>query len=98
MIKNREYFEIYEGFVSGELAARLFQRASIIALPYISASTSGVLMTAYLFGKPVIAKKFISTSVIVNRIDAGEDIKDVADDYDLDTQDIDDAIIYERAA
>jgi len=50
------------------------------------------------FGKPVIVRKFISTSVIVNRIDAGEDIKDVADDYDLDTQDINDAIIYERAA
>jgi uncharacterized protein (DUF433 family) len=50
------------------------------------------------FGKPVIVKKFISTSVIVNRIDAGEDIKNVADDYDLDTQDINDAILYERAA
>lgn len=50
------------------------------------------------FGKPVITNRNISTSVIVNRIDNGEDIKEVADDYDLDVEDIRDAILYERAA
>ena len=50
------------------------------------------------FGKPVVARKNISTSIITDRVDAGEDIQDVAFDYDLDPQDIEDAIIYERAA
>ena len=31
------------------------ERASVVALPYLSASQSGVIPTAYAFGKPVIA-------------------------------------------
>ena len=50
------------------------------------------------FGKPVVARRHISTCVIVDRIDAGEAIQDVADDYGLDLQDVNDAILYERAA
>jgi len=68
----------------------------------LSDSTKGkksiVIDPAISFGKPVIAKKNISTLVIANRIDAGELMEDVADDYDLDPQDIKDAIIYEKAA
>lgn len=48
-------FEIHEGFVSGEQLAATFQRASIVALPYLTASTSGILMTAMAFGKAVVA-------------------------------------------
>ncbi|MBN2418891.1 MAG: DUF433 domain-containing protein [Deltaproteobacteria bacterium] len=61
-------------------------KKSIVINPFVS------------FGKPTVANRNISTYVIVNRIDAGEDINDVADDYDLDIQDVEDAIIYERAA
>jgi glycosyltransferase involved in cell wall biosynthesis len=55
MIEDASKFEIYDGFASGEELAILFQRASLVVLPYLSASTSGVLMTAYSFGKPVVA-------------------------------------------
>lgn len=55
MIENPSGFEIHDGFASGEEMAELFQRATLVALPYLSASTSGVLMTAYSFGKPVVA-------------------------------------------
>lgn len=48
-------FEILEGFVTGDQLASIFQRASIVALPYLTASTSGILMTAMAFGKAVVA-------------------------------------------
>lgn len=57
MIKDDSKFEIHEGYASGEEMASLFQRASLVTLPYLSASTSGVLMIAYSFGKPVVATK-----------------------------------------
>ena len=57
MIEDNSKFEIHEGFISGEGTAALFQRTSLVVLPYLSASTSGVLITAYSFGKPVVATK-----------------------------------------
>ena len=34
---------------------RLFQEASLVVVPYVEASQSGVIQTAYAFGKPVVA-------------------------------------------
>ena len=50
------------------------------------------------FGRPVVLKKGISTTVIVERIDAGEQVADLAKDYELDPADIEQAVVYERAA
>lgn len=50
------------------------------------------------FGRPVIASRGISTSAIAERIDAGEVPADLADDYGLSEQDIEEAVLYERAA
>jgi len=50
------------------------------------------------FGRPFIIRKGISTSVLVDRIDAGESTEAVADDYDLDVNEVEMAILYERAA
>lgn len=50
------------------------------------------------FGRPVIIRKGISTSIIVERIDAGESPVAIADDYDLDQHEVELAILYERAA
>lgn len=55
MIQDDSHFEIHEGFVPGDVMATFFQRASLVALPYLSSTSSGVLMTAYAFGKPVVA-------------------------------------------
>jgi len=57
MIVDPDRFEITEGFVSGDRMAELFQRSALIVLPYLTASTSGVLVTAYSFGKPVVASR-----------------------------------------
>jgi uncharacterized protein (DUF433 family) len=50
------------------------------------------------FGRPVVARKAITTSTITERIDAGESIEDVAADYDLVKSEVEQAIFYERAA
>jgi uncharacterized protein (DUF433 family) len=50
------------------------------------------------FGRPVVVRKAITTSIIAERIDAGETVADVATDYDLDRSEIEQAILYERAA
>jgi glycosyltransferase involved in cell wall biosynthesis len=50
-----EHFEIYNEYVSPDKTAFLFQRASIVVLPYIEATQSGVIPVAYSFAKPVVA-------------------------------------------
>jgi uncharacterized protein (DUF433 family) len=50
------------------------------------------------FGRPVVQRKGISTSAIAERIDAGESVQDIAADYDLGPSEIEQAILYERAA
>ena len=50
------------------------------------------------FGRPIVLSKGISTLVIVERIDAGESVDDIAADYDLDATEIEQAVVYERAA
>ncbi len=42
LIDDASKFEITEGYVSAEMMATLFQRAALVVLPYVTASTSGV--------------------------------------------------------
>ncbi|MBX6332873.1 MAG: DUF433 domain-containing protein [Gemmatimonadaceae bacterium] len=69
-------------FVSGELTA---QRPIAID-PNIA------------FGRPVLSRSSISTAAIAERIDAGESIEDVAADYGLEREEVEEAVLYERAA
>ena len=50
------------------------------------------------FGRPVVASRAIRTSMIVGRINAGEDPAIVAEEYRLQPYEIDAAIQYEEAA
>jgi uncharacterized protein (DUF433 family) len=45
-----------------------------------------------------MAKKGITTGVIVERMDAGESVDDLAEDYDLSTEEIMEVVHFERAA
>lgn len=55
MIRNAQHFEIYDYFLDDERLCELFQRASLVVLPYYGPqSQSGVLFTAYAFLKPVV--------------------------------------------
>ena len=55
LIQTPENFEIINEFIPDELVAELFQRASVVVLPYIEGSQTGIIPIAYSFKKPVIA-------------------------------------------
>jgi alpha-maltose-1-phosphate synthase len=57
LIQEPDRFEIHQGFVPGDQMPAFYQRASLVALPYISAGPSGILLDAYGFGKPVVASQ-----------------------------------------
>lgn len=50
------------------------------------------------FGRPVLAGFGVSTRALVDRIDAGEDMTELARDYGLTAVQIRDAVLYEAAA
>jgi uncharacterized protein (DUF433 family) len=50
------------------------------------------------FGRPVIAKRGVTTSAIADRADAGEKPADIAKDYDLEEHEVEEAISFERLA
>ena len=50
------------------------------------------------FGRPVVLKGGVGTETIAERIDAGESINDLAADYDLNPEEIEEAVRYQRAA
>lgn len=57
-----------------------------------------VIDAAIAFGRPIVLRRGISTGVIAERIDAGESVEALAEDYDLQSIDIEQAVLYERAA
>jgi len=63
-----------------------------------SSKMSIVIDARIAFGRPVIARKAVSTLAIAERVDAGESPEDLAEDYGLDISEIEQAVIYERAA
>ena len=71
--------------------------------PFLSAAAPSearpiVIDPRIAFGRPVVQRKGISTSAIAERIDAGETVDDIATDYELGPSEIEQAIVYERAA
>jgi glycosyltransferase involved in cell wall biosynthesis len=54
MMVNRENFIVHNEYIPNNMVAKLFQEASLVALPYINGSQSGVIPMAYAFKKPVV--------------------------------------------
>jgi glycosyltransferase involved in cell wall biosynthesis len=54
MMANRNNFNVHNYHVSYKEGAELFQRCSVVVLPYIDASQSAVVPIAYAFKKPVV--------------------------------------------
>jgi len=50
------------------------------------------------FGKPTIAGKGVTTAALARRYNAGESLADLARDYDVSEEQVNAAILYERAA
>jgi glycosyltransferase involved in cell wall biosynthesis len=55
MMVHPENFIVHNEFISEERTAEYFGRASIVVLPYVEASQSGVIPLAYSAAKPVVA-------------------------------------------
>lgn len=54
MMINKEKFIIHNRYIDYKTGSELFQKCSLVVLPYIEASQSGVIPTAYGFKKPVV--------------------------------------------
>jgi uncharacterized protein (DUF433 family) len=50
------------------------------------------------FGRPIVMSVGVTTQSIADRIDAGEDVDEIAADYGLERRQIEEAVLYERAA
>lgn len=50
------------------------------------------------FGRPIVLRTGVSTWIIAERIDAGETVADLTDDYGLTVEEVEQAVLYERAA
>lgn len=70
--------------------------------PFVSsglANTRPIAITANIaFGRPVLVQSGITTETIAERIDAGESIEELAFDYEVTREQIEEAVLYERSA
>lgn len=57
LMAHPDRFEVHNKFISTALRDELFHRASVVVLPYIEATQSGVIPLAYSFAKPVVATR-----------------------------------------
>lgn len=55
MMIHPDRFIVHNEYITEERATEYFRRASVVALPYVEASTSGVIPLAYSAAKPVVA-------------------------------------------
>jgi glycosyltransferase involved in cell wall biosynthesis len=66
MMTNRDNFIVHNRYIPYKEGAELLQRCSLVVLPYIDASQSGVILTAYGFKKPVVVTDVGSIPEIVD--------------------------------
>lgn len=57
MMQNPDGFIVHNHYIETELQSTLFRQASVVVLPYIEATQSGVIPAAYNFSKPVVATR-----------------------------------------
>jgi uncharacterized protein (DUF433 family) len=50
------------------------------------------------FGRPVIARRGVSVAVLAERFDAGEQLDEIANDYELEVPEVEKALTYAQAA
>ncbi|HYM62634.1 MAG TPA: DUF433 domain-containing protein [Thermoanaerobaculia bacterium] len=108
------YGELIELSASGQLAMRrLFdehlkrvewdeRQFPVRLYPFVSSellSDRPIVIDANVaFGRPIVLRPGITTAAIADRIDAGEKVSELASDYGLTEAEIEQAILYERAA
>jgi glycosyltransferase involved in cell wall biosynthesis len=63
--KNADLFEIHNDYILDSEVAKFFQRASLVVLPYIEGTQTGIIPIAYAFKKPVIVTDIGSIPEVV---------------------------------
>lgn len=66
LIKDQSNIEIINKYIEDDLVAEIFQRASIVVMPYIEGSQSGIIPIAYSFKKPVVVTDVGSIPEVVD--------------------------------
>ena len=105
------YGELVNISLSGQLALKIVfenhlkridwdKKIPIRIYPFINVdnSKSIAIDPSIQFGRPILIRKGILTSVIADRIDAGESVITVAKDYEIYKEEVELAVRYERAA
>lgn len=57
-----------------------------------------VIDPAVRFGRPIVQRVGVSTAVIADRIDAGEELDAIAQDYEITIEELQAAVLFEKAA
>lgn len=57
MMIHPDRFVVHDEFISYRKRSELFQRASVVVLPYVEATQSGVIPVACMHGRPVVATR-----------------------------------------
>jgi glycosyltransferase involved in cell wall biosynthesis len=68
LMDRPDRFIVHNRYISGPERDELFRQASVVVLPYIEATQSGVVPLAYAFGKPVVAS---NTGALSEAVDDG---------------------------
>jgi uncharacterized protein (DUF433 family) len=108
------YGELLNLSASGQLAMRkIFEahlervewgalHSAVRLYPFVLAGSADakpiVIDPRISFGRPVVERAFVSTRSILDRIDAGETADEIARDYEVTVQAIEEAVVFERAA
>jgi glycosyltransferase involved in cell wall biosynthesis len=71
MMVNKEKFIVYNKHIPNEMVVELFQKSSVVVLPYIDASQSGIVPLAYSFKKPVVVSNVGSLPEVVDHNETG---------------------------
>lgn len=64
-LNQKKQFVLLDRYIPNAEVAPLFQKASVVVLPYVEASQSGVIPIAYCLGRPVIATSVGSIPEVV---------------------------------
>ena len=65
LMENNPHFEVHDRYIANDEVADFFNRTAVLVLPYIEASQSGIIATAFAFGKPVVTTDVGSLAEVV---------------------------------
>ena len=57
LLKGSAKVDVIDEYIPNQLLGKLFMEATVVVCPYIDATQSGVVLTAYAFKRPVVATK-----------------------------------------